>query len=499
MGRIYTKLGGIGKVDKRMLRSDVFQLHSAAGSGAHFHGAFMQLFTFVPHSGILFSILALVLMITVHELGHFVTARAAGIRIFEFSLGFGPTVFKRVDRWGVMWSVRLLPLGGFVHMHRRDPDFGGAKGDGRVKDGEYFIFTWLRTKVSYKDGEPVDDGTVEEKSERLYHPTNVDPHGRPIHSVALEDVSFAWQAVVLMAGIGMNILFAALCFSASLMIGFDALVSRDVSFDVFDDDTTSISISHEKLLELSRDHRVVVSALDTEEIGASMGIRTGDVIVAIDGVHVLSPEEAESALEPWWRGESFDITLDRKGDVFTLSYLPEYIDEDRPAEESGGESDPNDEMPWVYYGHGVTFGTQGTIRLPFAGATMIGTMESIAATWLTVYLTTETVSKAFDDPEEAVKGMSGPVGTVAVMNAIAVEGFALFLQVAGSISIGIAVFNLLPLPALDGGQLILLGIRRIFGNFRAHKYVESALQVAGVLLLIGLGIFITVRDIAALF
>ncbi len=456
------------------------------------------MFQFLTSHGIVLSILALAGMITVHELGHYYAARAAGIRIYEFSLGFGPTLYKKVDSRGVTWSIRLLPLGGFVHMHRREPDFGGEKGDEGIKDGEYLLFTWIRTRITYRDGEPIDDGTNEEQTDRLYHPDNVDPRGRPIHTVALEDVSFGWQAVVLMAGIGMNILFAALCFSASLMIGFDVLVSKDVHFDVFQDGKTSISISHEKLLEISEDHRVVVSALDTVEIGADMGIETGDVIVAIDGVPVGSPIEAESALEPWWRGESFDITLDRKGDVFTLSYLPDYIDEDRPAEERGGESDPEDEMPWAYYGHGVTFGTQGTISLPFVGATMVGVIESIGMTWATVYLTVDAVAKAFDDPEEAVKGVVGPVGTVAVMNGIAAEGFAFFLQVAGLISIGIAAFNLLPLPALDGGQLILLGARRIFGNFRAHKYVERSLQMAGVFLLIGWTIYITVRDISAL-
>lgn len=457
----------------------------------HFSSLFSQ-------HGIVFGIIALAAMVTVHEFGHFFAARAAGIRIYEFSLGFGQTLFKKVDRNGVTWSIRAIPLGGFVYMERRNPDFG-KKSEPIALDGAYYLFTWIRERVTYKAGKKVGDAVIEETIEHVYHSSNVDPEGNPIRTIALEDVSLAWQTVVLLAGIASNILFAAVCFSASLMIGFDVIVGDDKQFDLFEDSTTIVTIKKEKLEELTRDHRVVVGAMDMQLIAADMGIQVGDVILAVDGVPVDSSEDAAEALYPYWRGQDFTIQFERGGEVFDLAYFPEYVDEVRPSTQSGGESDPNDEMPWVFYNHGITFSTVGNIAFPVMGATFLGTVEAIGGTWLSVVLTVDAVEGLFESPKEAMEGMAGPVGTVVMMDQMAVQGMAAFLQVAGLISLSIAALNLMPLPVLDGGQVILVFARRLLGRFSFYKWIERGMQISGVLLLIVWMIAITFHDIAALF
>ncbi len=70
-------------------------------------------------------------IVTVHELGHFLTARACGIAVDRFSIGFGPTMWARRDRWGVEWRVAWLPLGGYVR-------FAGDENAASVPDMDDF-------------------------------------------------------------------------------------------------------------------------------------------------------------------------------------------------------------------------------------------------------------------------------------------------------------------------------------------------------------------------
>lgn len=413
----------------------------------------MTLSLFLSHHGIVLGILALVLMITVHELGHFIVARAAGICVYEFSLGFGPTLYEKIDKNGMKWSIRAFPIGGFVHMLENNTIFA------EEEDGAELMEAYI----------------------------------------GIENVSLGWQIAVLLAGITANVLFAAVCFSASMMVGFDTDLSKDAEFNVFLDSSTWVVIDKEELLRLSRNTRVVVASLDAEGLLAEVGVQAGDTILAVDGVPVESPEDATDRLAPDWRGQDFVIQFSHEGDVSSLGYLPEYLDDSRSADEYAGECSPAEEVPWTYYDEEYTLSTVGTVALPFPKAIVLGAAQTIDGMWLSVSLTADALLHLFSTPKETVDGMMGPVGCVVMMDAFAVHGMALFLQIAGVVSLGIAATNLVPLPVVDGGQVIFIFIRKVFGKYSFYDKAENVLGWASIVILVVFGIGITVRDIVHLF
>ena len=343
---------------------------------------------------ILITILLFGVLIFIHELGHFLTARWAKVKIFEFSLGMGPAVVKK-ERKGIVYSLRAFPIGGFVQM-----------------DGE--------------DGNGEDENSFDKKPKRK-------------------------RFVILAAGAFNNIVFGLIliCLVYGLMRGIKLYP------------TTYVAEFHENALS------------------SQSGLAENDKIVAVNGYRIYSYSDLAYAFT-LNNKKDLAITVIRDGKKVRLENVKMPVEND----EYVGE---HYEIDFTVYGTKKT--VWSTIKYSFDNT--ISLSRSIYS-----FIGTLFTGKA------DLNNVSGPVGTTKIVGDSVVRksgfDFASLFLIMAMISINLGIVNLLPFPALDGGRILLLGYEAIFKK-RLNRKVEAAINTTGFILLMGLMVLITVKDIIHLF
>ena len=350
-------------------------------------------------SSILYVILALLVLgvcIFVHELGHYLAARACGLTVVEFAVGMGPAIFKWRKK-DIDYSIRALPIGGFC-------SFVGENPDDEAED-----------------------------------PRNI-------------NLQPAWKRLIMtVAGPFMN--------------GVLALVLAVVLMSAVGE-------------------YVIVNRIDTVTDASpayTAGILVGDQIVAVNGVTYEAAEQISTAIGATGEND-VTLTVERDGQRFDLTVKKEY------DEESGR------------YLMGVTFGTE-RVRMGFFKA--VGNSVSYCAELLKVMI--RTLGQLFTN-KEVMDSVAGPVGTVSMVTELSktsfeqsfAEGMTMIINLMVIISMNLGLMNLLPLPALDGGRAVLLIVETVTGKHLSRK-AEAIVHFAGLILLLGLIVLITGRDILRLF
>lgn len=335
---------------------------------------------------ILAAILLLLIMITVHEFGHYVAGKLFGFGIEEFAIGFGPKLFRRQKKNGEYFSVRLFPLGGFC----------AFKGE---------------------DAEDPDPAAF----------NNQKPWKR---------------IIVLAAGAVMNMLTALLIifilFAAygqmSLLIGSEP-AGEAYSFQQYD-------------VIIKAEDRNVYMTTDLMEV--ILGKKEGDI------VRFLVRRG----------GEDVEIEVKLRQDA-----VFESVEEANKAFAYLG-------VDQVYATY-IRFGFFESIGRAFAYAGRIGgSIFTVLGQLLTGHL--------------SISALGGPITTVTTtVSAIANGGFAYWLEMAAFIGINLGVFNLLPIPALDGSRIVFTVIEWIRKK-PLNRNVEAIIHVAGFVLLFGFAILVDV-------
>jgi regulator of sigma E protease len=343
---------------------------------------------------ILAAVLAVSLLIVLHEAGHMWVARALGMRVERFSVGFGPVVWAR--RLGeTEYAVSALPLGGYVRIAGMAPGDDVAPGD---------------------------------RSAYCNQP--------------------AWRRVlVLAAGPGANYLVAVAL--AATLLGSVGLPTPDGS---------------------SR-----LGELVPGKPAALAGLRPGDRIVAVDGAPVSTWTELVTALQRS-PGRTVEIAVVRgeegAAERLALPLTPEDV---------GGVGKVG-ARPWA-----------PRIRLAAGEAVVQGFFRTNAAVTQTLALLGAMVRR------EQKAELSGPVGIAQELVRGARVGVDQFLSVVWNISVALALFNLLPLPALDGGRLVFLAFELVTRR-RVSEKVEAWVHAAGFVALIALLLAVTIfGDLVRLF
>jgi regulator of sigma E protease len=350
-------------------------------------------------STILYVLLALVVLgvcIFVHELGHYLAARACGLTVLEFAIGMGPKIaaWRKND---IDYSIRAFPVGGFCAFAGESPD-----------------------------DEPDDPRNI-----------NLQP---------------AWKRLTMtLAGPLMNFILALLL-AVVLMaaVGEYALVNR-------------------------------IDTVTENSPAAMAGIQPGDAIVGVDGARFDAAEEISQAIAE--TGErDVALTIERGGAELDLTVAKQY------DEESGR------------YLMGVTFGTQ-RVRMGFFKA--VGNSVSYCAELFRTMI--QTLGSMFTQ-KDVLDQVAGPVGTVSMMTEYTKQSFAqsfadgmtMVINLAVIISMNLGLMNLLPLPALDGGRVVLLAVETVSGKHLSRKH-EAIVHFVGLIVLMGLIVVLTGRDILRIF
>lgn len=363
---------------------------------------------------ILLFIAIILLLIIVHELGHFFVAKRAGIRVDEFGVGFPPRAATLVQKGETSYTLNWIPFGGFVRIFGEDPA-------------------------------ELTPGSADYTRSFVAKPWYV-------------------QAAVLVAGVTMNVLVAWFLFAAAFMIGVPAAATETSSGDVVDPRLTVVEVLPQSPAEAA-------------------GIAPGSIITEArteGGFELeLTPEAIIGYVQN--QHEPLHLTYERAGEETTVTVAPTagLIKEapDRPA-------------------LGLALGMVGTMRLGFFPALM----ESGIHTARYLGLITVSLIGFFADAltwSADVSQVAGPVGIVSLVGEAAATGFVSLLTFTAVISLHLAVINLFPVPALDGGRLLFVFIEKIKGSPIKPRVAQAANSI-GFAVLILLMVVVTLSDISKL-
>ena len=280
-------------------------------------------------------------------------------------------------------------------------------------------------------------------------------------SGAFATKSIPWRFAVLVGGVVMNLIMAWVLFSAGFAIGLPAIL---------EDGTDPSAIVSERNIN-------VVEVLPNSPADVA-GIAPGDEIVSIDGDTYTVGQEARDALAPNADGSPITFVISHAGQEKTIVVQPGYLEELKRD------------------GVGIALVETGTVRYPVYLAPVKGGLATFNMTagviggfWglLTGLLAQKDVAAS----------LSGPVGIAALTGQVLDLGFMHLVQFAAMLSVNLAVLNILPFPALDGGRILFLIIEAIRRKPMTAK-LEHIIHAAGFAILILLVLFVTYRDIARL-
>ncbi|BAZ45269.1 membrane-associated zinc metalloprotease [Chondrocystis sp. NIES-4102] len=349
---------------------------------------------------VLAAISVVLLLIVVHEFGHFAAARLQKIRVNRFSIGFGPTLLKYQGS-ETEYAIRAIPLGGYVGFPDDDPE----------------------------SNIPLDDPNL--------------LRNRPVLD----------RAIVISAGVIANLIFAYfLLVGQATTIGF-----QDIHY---------------------KSGVVVPQLLSTEESAAAKaGVKAGDIILKIDNLELDDSGKALENLRNTIQqspNQTLELTIQRDAETVVLNVKPD-IGQDGKGK-IGVMLAPNGDI--------IRRHPSNVIEALTAGANEFQRI---------VQLTVQGFWQLISNFQENAQQVAGPVAIVAVGAELARNDLSNMFQFGALISINLAVINILPLPALDGGQLAFLTVEGVTGKPLPSKIQDGIMQT-GLVLLLSLGVFIIVRD-----
>jgi len=352
-------------------------------------------------------VVILVALILVHEIGHFIVAKLSGMRVEEFGIGYPPRALTMAKIGGTEYTLNWLPFGGFVKIEGED----GERGSGR----------------------------------------------------AFADKNRFLQALVLIAGVAMNLLFAWLLISGSLFVG------------------TPRALENSEIPQ-AKDAIITVSDILPGSPAEDAGLKIGDGIVKAitpTGTFTTSdPKEFTDYIAKDTKGTPVTFDIRRDGQEMILSAIP-------AKNTIPGQPDR------VALGIGVA--VVGTVPLPFYEAPILGAEYTWELTKEAAVGLAHFFASIFTFSADFSQVM-GPIGIVSVVGVASKAGLPALVLLTASISISLAIINLIPIPAVDGGRLLFVIIESITRR-RINPNIAGTVNTVGFGLLIILMIAVSGHDI----
>lgn len=425
------------------------------------------------------AILLLLVMITVHELGHYLAGKIFKFGIEEFAIGFGPSLFRRKCKNGEYFSVRLFPLGGFCSFTGEDADSDNPRAFNNRKPWQRVIVLVSGALMNFILALLVIIVNFAIFGQTMLMAYEVKPDVR-VHP----DYSLQSGDVILEAN-GRNVYLAS-----DLMAAVKGGKAGDkVNFVVLREGADGAR-RKERVEVVLRADADIKNLESTAALYESLGIarhiavkesfgdlEAGDRILSIEGESVYGFDHMAEILAGRSAGEEATLEIVRanaRTDV-TVTLLD-------AGDRTGGEAAAamlgvtGDYAGHEIYGANVKFGFFATVGRSFAYAFRIaGSVFVVLGQLLTGKL--------------GVSSLGGPVTTVAMTSKMVAMGWNAFFEIAAFIGVNLAVFNLLPIPALDGSRVVFTLIEWARGKPVSRK-IEAVIHFAGFLVLIGFSLLV---------
>ena len=380
-------------------------------------------------------VLVLGVLVIIHEIGHFASARLAGVRVLEFGVGFPPRAKVLRNKGETLYTLNWLPIGGFVKLEGED----GADPNATAPTGA----SSRTDQGSIASGFGTSGGVA-------YGAAATDPR-----SFAAQ--RYITKMLILVAGVAMNVLLAFVIFT-----GIAWLASPYVGL---------------------RFHEV-----QPDSPAATAGLQPGEAITAIDGerYQFITGPSALTGLRDR-AGQTVQLTLvDQAGQERVVPVTLRSAEEISPQKGALGISGTTTPFEPYFYGQYAQNDLPTAIR--------IGVDQTVRALGLIVGGLGALVSSVASDPT-AAPPVAGPVGiAVQIGDIFWNSGPILLLYVAAILSANLAVVNILPFPPLDGGRMLMITLKRFLGA-RMTVQAEQLTYMVGFVFLFGFIIWVTGFDI----
>ena len=446
----------------------------------------MDITTLIPQFGSLFTtilafIVALSVIVAIHEYGHYIIGRWSGIKADVFSLGFGPVLFSKVDRHGTRWQFALLPFGGYVKF----------MGDANAASAN------------------TDNSAAEEMPPEIRRQTML---GAPLWArtatVAAGPIFNFILSIIVFAGLMM---FQGKVAEPLVVGSLPPLPGEEFSlqsgdelraiggtpvpgFDessAFDDFIQSLPIAPQLEYTVARDGRELEVTgpypmppravnISPQSAAYDIDMKQGDVILSADGQAISAFSELKDIVETS-DGRALKLKVWRDGEILDFALAPRRVDEPQP--EGGFKTS------WrIGISGGLAF-EPATERLGL-GAAVAGGFER----------TGQVIETSLSGLYHLIAGkisscnMTGPIGIAQVSGAMVRQGADSFILFIAFLSTAVGLLNLFPIPVLDGGHLVFYAYEAVAGKPPSETALRLLMTI-GLTLILGVMVFAIGTDI----
>lgn len=464
-------------------------------------------------------VLGLGLLVIVHELGHFLVARWAGVRVETFSIGFGRRI-AAFTRGETEYKIAWIPLGGYVKMAGEDPDDAAARNDpGSYSNKPVYkriaivlagpsmnlvlaalimplVFLIGRERPAYEFESPVIPN-VRAGSAAAF--AGVQPGDR---IVTVDDVPVAnWEAVqerIVLAGSQGFAMEIETTVPGTTMPNTVISISQRVTLR-----PNALGLGFHPAAFLANEP--VVDTVMPDSAAQRAGLQPGDRILRLAGQPIQFWDELTMAVGKgrslwfwWWAQRTW------RGDFArTAAYLsgdPMSVDVQRNGVMQRLSIEPLYDTKHERYLIGVTHDAEKAYAAVPKVLRRYGLFEAIALgereNWRLVRVTGEFLGKLVKAPEQHYESLGGPVRIIGMFAKIAQEGLSPFLYFLCFFSLQLGLLNLLPIPVLDGGHVVFLTIEAVRRKPLAVK-AQSIAQHIGLAVLLSIFAVVTFNDLSS--
>ena len=436
-------------------------------------------------------------LITIHEYGHFIFARIFKVHVQRFSIGMGPVIYKRLDKYGTEFAISAFPLGGYVSMITNkllevEPEVKEQLTEEQIQNTFDSKPKWQRALIMFAG--PLANFLLSIFIFSLIFLNTPDPQTKAVVKTIDSSIIMSSKEEFILPGdeiysinsltisdpkdINLELLSYA-GYTGAINISLkrpeiDDLVN--VAVVVKDFLPTSESQSNPlQYMGLSTEYKMkpIIGNIVKSGPADAAGLKNNDVISKIGNKKINYASDIRAAVSSI-PNQNVLIDIYRDGDFIQLSVS------------IGSSIDENGKEIGIL---GISFGTNRTFFQSMS--------KGVYETYNLSVKTFQFIGKMITG-NMGTENLSGPIGIAQMAGNTAQAGFLPFMYLMALLSISLGVLNLLPIPVLDGGQLTLLGIEAIRGKPLSEK-VENYIYTGGILMVGALMIFAIFNDVSRFF
>jgi RIP metalloprotease rseP len=407
-------------------------------------------------------------IVIIHEFGHYYFAKKAGILVREFAIGMGPKIFQ-VRKGETVYTLRLLPIGGYVRMAGHDED------EQEIKPGMMITIELDKENIVQKlnfDEHLIIENSVPFQIEEADLHRSMTLSGYFVNSEEKVNLTVSKQATIIESD-GTEVVVAPIerqFNSASLWNRIKTNAAGPMNNFIL---SIIIFIIVGFMQGGVPSNDPVIGQVSDQSAAHEAGLQTSDKIISIDGVDIHSWDEMTSIVRSS-ADKTLSMTIQRNGDTKNVSITPKSVE---------GQN-------------GSKIGQLGVTRTLDNSILSIlgyGFTQTISVIVLVLSALGSIFTNGFN-----LNQLGGPVAIYSLTSQVAKNGLIDLLSFMGMISANLGVMNLLPIPALDGGKLVLNFIEGIRKK-PLDPEKEGYLTIAGAIFLFALMLLVTWNDIMKLF